>query len=622
MIVTNETAVQAAREAALGQGWELSTYSTRVILDAAIPHLTDAGQPLGDAGTSRDKLGRVAGRCPACRSTSLFLAQGGHVTCSRLDCPNPAAADERLGTEEDQPLAVSPPVPACTGASDCRAGIHVEGCYATAEPVRPGPARKVLSTTLANLAGTLARQDARDSARRLLAEARTIVDSGDPLDQPDHGPEDDVTFRRALQDAAEQGRAVGSAEADAANIARTTALASLLLPRFEDLEKLLLQVRDQRSVSDVGVAAEFIAIGRAAERERQAAPIRPDRWDAAERQREREHRERLAATTAAGPTTVSGFSPSARVELQQLLEVVMDHTSERTAHLARLLHDQWVHRFDTGQPLAQVGEFARAKASYDKGYEDGRTAGYSSGYENGQVHEAIGPRDEMGTPLRPTGGEHKLLSDQIAALVDVVLRMERRLTGRLGPAFDEADTIAGQLDALRGEHRAAMQRVLEQLDPVGTPRPGTIRRLLDDLTDGISGYAPDDVLGFTGPVDEDDQDDDPEPGELWTGTVDITVMRDWLTDWICQQPGISGVDLPEDADHAFRIRLVGGRVVEVEMGEVRPDPDKECACGAAPGAHLGTCPQAPVVLGPDEGRYDPDAPRPTAHTGLPVEADG
>jgi hypothetical protein len=39
---------------------------------------------------------QVAGQCPSCRGSSLFLGAGGHVTCSRLDCPNPAAADDLL----------------------------------------------------------------------------------------------------------------------------------------------------------------------------------------------------------------------------------------------------------------------------------------------------------------------------------------------------------------------------------------------------------------------------------------------------------------------------------------------------------------------------------------------
>lgn len=38
----------------------------------------------------------VQGRCPACSGSSLFLGEGGHVTCSRLDCPDPTAADDLL----------------------------------------------------------------------------------------------------------------------------------------------------------------------------------------------------------------------------------------------------------------------------------------------------------------------------------------------------------------------------------------------------------------------------------------------------------------------------------------------------------------------------------------------
>jgi hypothetical protein len=38
----------------------------------------------------------VAGRCPACGGTSLFLADGGYVTCRRIDCPNPDAAHEAI----------------------------------------------------------------------------------------------------------------------------------------------------------------------------------------------------------------------------------------------------------------------------------------------------------------------------------------------------------------------------------------------------------------------------------------------------------------------------------------------------------------------------------------------
>ncbi|MFJ6363414.1 hypothetical protein ACIQIE_19820 [Streptomyces globisporus] len=43
----------------------------------------------------------VQGRCPACGAASLFLGEGGHVTCARIECPNPCAADDMLhGGEE------------------------------------------------------------------------------------------------------------------------------------------------------------------------------------------------------------------------------------------------------------------------------------------------------------------------------------------------------------------------------------------------------------------------------------------------------------------------------------------------------------------------------------------
>ena len=44
----------------------------------------------------------VVGHCPACGSSSLFLGEGGHVTCARLDCPNPAAVNELLDDRETE----------------------------------------------------------------------------------------------------------------------------------------------------------------------------------------------------------------------------------------------------------------------------------------------------------------------------------------------------------------------------------------------------------------------------------------------------------------------------------------------------------------------------------------
>jgi hypothetical protein len=38
----------------------------------------------------------VKGRCPACGSETLFVGDGGYLTCSRIDCPHPDAASQIL----------------------------------------------------------------------------------------------------------------------------------------------------------------------------------------------------------------------------------------------------------------------------------------------------------------------------------------------------------------------------------------------------------------------------------------------------------------------------------------------------------------------------------------------
>jgi hypothetical protein len=39
----------------------------------------------------------IAARCPACGwSNCLFVAEGGFITCSRIECPNPEAAHAAL----------------------------------------------------------------------------------------------------------------------------------------------------------------------------------------------------------------------------------------------------------------------------------------------------------------------------------------------------------------------------------------------------------------------------------------------------------------------------------------------------------------------------------------------
>jgi hypothetical protein len=59
----------------------------------------------------------VAGHCPACRRESLFLGDGGHVTCARDECLNPSAADQQLHGELQIPRQATPAHDGGPGAS-------------------------------------------------------------------------------------------------------------------------------------------------------------------------------------------------------------------------------------------------------------------------------------------------------------------------------------------------------------------------------------------------------------------------------------------------------------------------------------------------------------------------
>lgn len=52
---------------------------------------------------ARPAFADVKGRCPACGWTSLFLGDGGYVTCSRIDCPEPDAASTLLERDTRDP---------------------------------------------------------------------------------------------------------------------------------------------------------------------------------------------------------------------------------------------------------------------------------------------------------------------------------------------------------------------------------------------------------------------------------------------------------------------------------------------------------------------------------------
>lgn len=44
----------------------------------------------------------IKGHCPACGGASLFVVEGGYVTCSRIDCPRPDAAHIILADSETE----------------------------------------------------------------------------------------------------------------------------------------------------------------------------------------------------------------------------------------------------------------------------------------------------------------------------------------------------------------------------------------------------------------------------------------------------------------------------------------------------------------------------------------
>lgn len=41
----------------------------------------------------------VKGRCPACKTSSLFVGAGGYLTCGNLPCPNPSLVTDLLAED-------------------------------------------------------------------------------------------------------------------------------------------------------------------------------------------------------------------------------------------------------------------------------------------------------------------------------------------------------------------------------------------------------------------------------------------------------------------------------------------------------------------------------------------
>ena len=51
---------------------------------------------------------RIEGRCPTCGVRSLFVGQGGYVTCGWLDCSDPCAPSKALGVDFSKPDPTDP----------------------------------------------------------------------------------------------------------------------------------------------------------------------------------------------------------------------------------------------------------------------------------------------------------------------------------------------------------------------------------------------------------------------------------------------------------------------------------------------------------------------------------
>lgn len=88
----------------------------------------------------------VAGHCPACGKTCLFVGDGGLLTCAWSNCPNPAAASELFDDAETEHIVwfdtaeftIRHPLRERLGDAllDCDLHHHIAGL--SGPPVRPG----------------------------------------------------------------------------------------------------------------------------------------------------------------------------------------------------------------------------------------------------------------------------------------------------------------------------------------------------------------------------------------------------------------------------------------------------------------------------------------------------
>jgi len=72
---------------------------------------------------------RIQGKCPACDwKGTIFVGDGGYLTCSRDTCPNPCAPSEALGVKFPEMAGKAPACPTCAGTGWYRGRLCPEYC--------------------------------------------------------------------------------------------------------------------------------------------------------------------------------------------------------------------------------------------------------------------------------------------------------------------------------------------------------------------------------------------------------------------------------------------------------------------------------------------------------------
>jgi hypothetical protein len=95
-------------------------------------------------------LQRVSGECPMGCGRTLFLGEGGHVTCSLLGCPNPGGVDELLHLDhehyavlDEQRFTVEHPARERIDGNMHDCPLHVYLRQLDGAPMKPGRYRVV-----------------------------------------------------------------------------------------------------------------------------------------------------------------------------------------------------------------------------------------------------------------------------------------------------------------------------------------------------------------------------------------------------------------------------------------------------------------------------------------------